>query len=247
MRGCHFCDNTADSKEHAWPKWLASRFGGAQSVLDAQIGDKKYVARSNFPEITVRSVCSQCNNGWMSRLEEDARPAIELLLSDRKGMLDVREMHLVAAWSLKTSMVFESLDRGNSDFYTRAEREGLRHFLAIPEYTWIWIAGVRDFDAVFTDAHRLSTLPMAEAPEALLTTLAFGNFAAQVLTLRPNAPAQDREQIHFEMRDGPWQDIQLSVWPHRVSGARWPMKLGLGGSDGIQLWAKRLSPVQEGI
>ncbi len=242
MRKCHFCASSADSKEHAWPKWLASRFGGSSSILDIQIGDRTYVVRPTFPEVTVRSVCLECNTGWMSKLEEDAKPAIALLLSDRGGVLNVQEMHLMAAWVLKTAMVFESLDRANSDFYTPDEREGLRRFLVIPEYTWIWMAGVRDFEAIFTDAHRLSTTLTPGAPDALLTTLAFGNFAAQVLTVRPTTPGQDRDQMTFETREGPWIDIQLAVWPHRVAGAKWPMPLGLRGREGIELWAHRFSP-----
>jgi hypothetical protein len=246
MRECHFCDNAADSKEHAWPKWLASRFGSSSSVLDVRIGDQAYVTRSKYPVVTVRSVCRECNNGWMSRLEDDARPALELLLGERNARLDVQEMHLVSAWALKTSMVFESVDRANADFYTRVEREAFRRFMAIPEYTWIWVAGVRGFDAVFTDAHRLSITPTMGASDAVLTTLAFGNFAAQVLTLRPHRPEQDRDLISFETRAGPWVDIQLAVWPHRLSGARWPMPVGLAGREGVELWASRFSPAMKG-
>lgn len=242
MRSCHFCDSAADSKEHAWPKWLASQFRGSASVLDAQIGDRKYSSRSQFPEVTVRSICSECNNGWMSKLENDVRPTFDLLLSERRGALNVQEMHAVAAWVLKSSMVFESIDRGSPDFYTPAERAGLRKFLAIPEYTWIWVAGVRDFGAIYTDAHRLSTGRNSTDTEALLTTFAFGNFAAQILTLRPNSPDQDRDLITFETREGPWDDIQVRVWPHNVSGARWPKAMGLGGSAGVERWAKRFSP-----
>lgn len=247
MRNCHFCSNSADSKEHAWPLWLSSRFGSESSVLDVQIGDKAFAIRSKHPEVTVRSVCRECNNGWMSRLEGAVRPAIEMLLAKQKGVLKVQEMHLLAAWSLKTSMVFESVDRLNAHFYTQSERGGLRQFLAIPENTWIWIAGVRDFDTVFSNAHRLSTSNEPGSPRGYLTTLVFGNFAAQVLTLRHNAPEVDREQITFETLDGPWADIQLAVWPHQVSGARWPMPMGLRGREGVELWARRFGPAADGI
>lgn len=178
----------------------------------------------------------------MSNLENDAKPVIELLLSEESGFLNVKDRHILAAWTLKTSMVCEPADRANADFYTRAERYAFRRFWVIPEYTWIWISGVREFDSIFTDAHLLWTKQTVEAPEALLTTIAFGNFTTQILTFRPSKPEQDRDQITFAMRDGPWDDVQLAVWPHPDSDAKWPRAVGLRGREGIDCWASRFRP-----
>jgi hypothetical protein len=64
---CIFCDNNSGSKEHLWPKWIHERkdFG----PLNFQLGGSEKKVIPN-PEITVKTVCGVCNNGWMAARRE---------------------------------------------------------------------------------------------------------------------------------------------------------------------------------
>ena len=103
---CLFCDKNSGSKEHLWPKWIHERkdFG----PLNFQLGgsEKKVIPD---PEITVKTVCGFCNNGWMSDLEAENIPTIGSMLQDMAIPLDEAQQKSVAAWSVKTAMVSDSM------------------------------------------------------------------------------------------------------------------------------------------
>jgi hypothetical protein len=103
---CLFCDNDSGSKEHLWPKWIHERkdFG----PLNFQLGGSANKIIPD-PEIKVKTVCRVCNNGWMSTLEADNIPTIGGMLQDISMPLDEAQQKSVAAWSIKTAMVSDSM------------------------------------------------------------------------------------------------------------------------------------------
>ncbi|HEY4277717.1 MAG TPA: hypothetical protein VGM91_05830 [Conexibacter sp.] len=56
----------------------------------------------------VRSVCSDCNNGWMSDLETQVQPLLEPLLRKNAIRLSEAEQTVVATWAVKTALVLGS-------------------------------------------------------------------------------------------------------------------------------------------
>jgi hypothetical protein len=66
------------------------------------------VAVSDNPEITVRTVCGVCKNGWMSDLEARCIPVIGNLMEDISLLLDTSQQTLLSTWALKTAMVLDS-------------------------------------------------------------------------------------------------------------------------------------------
>jgi len=53
----------------------------------------------------VRGPCEECNNGWMSRLEESVASCLRGIDADRVP-LDAERFRLIASWLLKTFFVF---------------------------------------------------------------------------------------------------------------------------------------------
>lgn len=82
---CLFCDNNSGSKEHLWPKWIHERKDF--EPLNFQLGGsgKKVIPD---PEITVKTVCEFCNNGWMSDLEAENIPTIGSMLRISDGQVE---------------------------------------------------------------------------------------------------------------------------------------------------------------
>ncbi len=90
MAKCIFCPAPVDSKEDAFPKWLMRRFPQS-GMLERQrsIDDIPRCFRTKSPfKMVVECVCRSCNNGWMSVLQNLAKPVIERLLDNPKGNLD---------------------------------------------------------------------------------------------------------------------------------------------------------------
>lgn len=82
---CLFCENPAGNREHLWPKWIHERknFG----PIRHKIGNRPEKIVGD-PEQTIKTVCSVCNNGWMSQLEDENKPIIASMFSDLTIPLD---------------------------------------------------------------------------------------------------------------------------------------------------------------
>lgn len=72
-------------------------------------GVKEHVA----PALTeqVRVVCATCNNGWMNNLEEGVRSFLPALIRGGAVRLDNDDQHALAAWSLKTMLMYQHTHR----------------------------------------------------------------------------------------------------------------------------------------
>src|SRR5512140_689004 len=97
-RACIFCGDRASTKEDAWPLWLVRKYPDPVGVeVEAHRRSdppKQWRQRGHFAK--VRFVCQPCNNGWMSLLEEQAKPIIERLMANSEERLDGEERHLLA-------------------------------------------------------------------------------------------------------------------------------------------------------
>src|ERR1035437_6614904 len=85
---CIFCGRRNLSKEHFWPEWasaLLPRYPDNRHVEHLfTVTEKTKLVRP--PEVRsrqghswtkrLRAVCSECNNGWMSVLENVAKPIL---------------------------------------------------------------------------------------------------------------------------------------------------------------------------
>lgn len=70
---CLFCENPAGSREHFWPAWIHRRkdFGPLKVAVE---NSPPEIATD--PELTIDTVCANCNNRWMSALENKNKPVI---------------------------------------------------------------------------------------------------------------------------------------------------------------------------
>jgi len=231
MRLCIFCGQRAETLEDAWPRWLFRLLGPPirAEVWFGPDGERK--EWSGAP-IRVRCVCAACNNGWMSQLEGRIRPLIGSMMHDLSIRLDRTEQHLIAAWCMKTAMVFEWTNPGTPRFYSKTEREHLRLDLSIPDDTLLWLG--RQYRSNFTYCHgrRLfGPIPKDEPVlgEGYVTTFAASRLVLQVITVR-RYPEHQRRLVTLRAKPGPWDRGLLRVWPASPS-IRWPSAWSFGEPD----------------
>lgn len=82
---CIFCQNKGPfSKEHIIPQWLLKSLNvphkPTQFVRTSFLGLKKNSRFLNLYNLTNKSVCSKCNNGWMSEMENHIKTKYSGLL-----------------------------------------------------------------------------------------------------------------------------------------------------------------------
>jgi hypothetical protein len=109
----------------------------------------------------VKTVCGICNNGWMSDLEADNIPVIGSMMQDIAIPLDEAQQKLVAAWSVKTAMVSDSMKgrAAPNQFYTRDECINMRLKREIPARTLIWISRIDGMHRRFRNRFRAIRSP----------------------------------------------------------------------------------------
>ncbi len=230
---CIFCDNNSGSREHLWPKWIHERkdFGPL----------KMRRCKSNFvviphPEVTVKTVCGICNNGWMSDLEAENIPIIGNMLQDITLPLDEAQQQTVGAWAMKTAMMTDST-KGRlapNRFYKREECISMRLSRKIPAQTLIWMGRIEgmhladigtDFTLADPDKNRIA---MGSAD-----TIVAGHFVTQVVTVHVEKDGVEISAISCKMGD--WDESLIQIWPIKKPTVHWPPKVTFtnGGPRGI--------------
>ena len=214
MRACIFCGNSADSREDAWPRWLTERFQSTE-LIDVQ-AERRGVSlkpwRLRRPGLAVRCVCRSCNNGWMSDLENKAKPLLEPMLNGKRTILDLAAQTTIAVWGMKIAMVLECIDASEGGRFTSLERTRLRTLSVIPSRTSAWLAASAQSSFIFSarTEHRASIPTEATG---FATTLVFGHVALQYFTIRLTPPVPESARVTVDVRAGPWGEVTIPIWP----------------------------------
>lgn len=110
-RECIFCGDTPTTREHIFPAWAARLVEDAGPVAHSKLSerqgeppDSRTWPQAPFTQ-TVRVVCAQCNNGWMSRIESDAEQILRPMLTGFGRSMHGPAQEALARWALKTAIV----------------------------------------------------------------------------------------------------------------------------------------------
>lgn len=118
-RGCGVDMRGTATREHILPQWLHPYIELPGVNLNHRAVDEEGVTllRSHdLRNFTFKSICSSCNNGWMSRLEADVKPLLLPLIEGRRsaGSLAEAEITLLARWAFKTAFMILPGQKTNS-------------------------------------------------------------------------------------------------------------------------------------
>jgi hypothetical protein len=136
VNSCPFCGVSGGrmTVEDIFPMWLMKelRRRGARP-LDGR--PTRHIVGPTTP------VCADCNNNWMSVLENDVKDAL-LSLVDHARPINAQEQLLLATWATMKAILFETL------LSTRNVPRGFAHDLRIDRKphrgTYVWIAAYCD-------------------------------------------------------------------------------------------------------
>lgn len=233
-KSCFWCGTQGDlTKEHVWPRWMvpyAHDLQGHHAEAVFKVGRSNEGAWSTTEQSTrskqgsqltakVREVCRRCNNGWMSELEQAAKPLLLRLMSPPPLgalSLDPTQSALIASWALKGAWMRELTSRGTPTA-TRQMRSYLGSTGMPPPGARVWIAQHQgqlrwDTRSASVDLlHQDRPLDRSESRRLLLCTLTFAGLA---LLSRTVSGAGIPEQI-------PNPEYWLALWPVKEAVV-WP-------------------------
>jgi hypothetical protein len=107
---CVFCGKyiaPGTPPEHVIPNWIRRlrRDGTLYQHKSKQPGVLTH--RSKRIDIIAKTVCRECNHGWMSDLEMKASPILKPMLRGRLQSLSVEQQMLLSQWATKTAFMLD--------------------------------------------------------------------------------------------------------------------------------------------
>jgi hypothetical protein len=249
-KGCIFCGNCPTSSEHLVPRWAIAVFKltkpppsqpdkavwavHKQWSEGAKVDVLREWRRKDAPKFTVKCVCEQCNQGWMSNIESDAQPIVAGMMQGQRTILDTDDQRKIAKWlGLKAIISQYGLPPGCTSLeWTRAfaiERSPpISWHIRIGRYegTLPMFWANTPFDT--TIIHPLVPFPV-KLP-GFLFTAQLGHFVGQVMGIQQRGWA------------APHQGCFIQIWPHpllrtsspsrtQMASAEWPPEIWLDDSD----------------
>ena len=151
---CAFCERQPLTEEHLFPDWLRTviprkgtpKYGVQFTEID-RVTPEELVTNEEFRKFqghmgnkTFKVVCADCNNGWMSQIEEDAKQILTALIVGEPIVLGAKEQRILIKWAILKSIIGEYIAK----IEDRAIRATERHRFfeqQWPTAEWkVWIA-----------------------------------------------------------------------------------------------------------
>jgi hypothetical protein len=158
---CVFCGETGVTKSHIWPDWLDAYLPPRAASYLQTIGEvntflpkmrrpalERRVGRGDARARKPRNTCAQCNSGWMSRIEANAKDAI-IPLVQGQAFIGAATSHtsLLNSWgqrAIASLLCLITMRVEFSHMATRAATDDHRKWIREPEdpppFWKVWIA-----------------------------------------------------------------------------------------------------------
>ncbi len=109
--GVELCEDVV-TLEHILPQWLAAEIEMPNVKLrhfrhDDGTNGNTLLREHGLNRYATRQVCFRCNGGWMSRLENQAKPLILSLMKGERSVLVLTddERRILSRWAVKTAFL----------------------------------------------------------------------------------------------------------------------------------------------
>ena len=125
-RACVGCTapltNDNISREHILPEWLAAEVHQPELTLkhyrhSEDTREDELLRSHDLRSYAIKSVCRDCNNGWMSDLEGRAKPILLGLMNMKTSLMQLSpdERSVISAWAIKTAFMIASAQKNLPD------------------------------------------------------------------------------------------------------------------------------------
>jgi len=243
---CVFCGGTGLSKEHIWSDWMGSLFprnsehGESWSSMNRDGGSTEIgwtvppissARQGSVFQRKVRVVCKRCNNGWMSRVVDRAKPHAKRMILGETFQLNREEQTDLAAWIGITTVIQEFANRLGARRIPPEDRTVLINTEAPPLSWSIWIAGYAGKSWAPMRHHHIpmvySKPPSDEEPNPPSGALQLTTFTLRELLVHVFTSTQaERIEAYRSYIHGASNSEKLQqLWPIVGNTLNWPPSL----------------------
>lgn len=234
---CVFCGSRVNSNEDVWPKWLLK-------LLRTSANEKVPIKTRWFQQppkewltadsaLKVKNVCSECNNGWMSQLESEAKPVLSPMILGGAVTLTATQQQKIAAWFTKCAMVFDSMGKGEI-FYDALDRHHLRNTSdPVLDSTRIWLGMYSEPNGIrASENHRtLMKTNLSRRPIKIhVFTMSIGHLVLQLTSLKM-VHIEDLPESTLSTKGPPMIEALVLIWPANLQGVQWPPSISFNDTD----------------
>jgi hypothetical protein len=155
-RRCVFCGSEALTQEHVWPAWISNvlpaglSYRISRTQTDPRTEETRQLGRDwsgDALDLKVKRVCGGCNSGWMSQLEEAAKPLLTPLILGEPVTTTADERRLLATWALLRVIMAEYTDP-RQVAVPEAHRRWIFKERRPPRHgVYLWVAGYSGDDS----------------------------------------------------------------------------------------------------
>jgi len=241
LNECIFCGNPGKlTAEHIWGDWTRAYVPRPAkkhkfvNVTVARPGEHEYDdprVRAGDPlSSKVKVVCAACNNGWMSALQNNAKPHLIPMFQGFRSMLDAAAQTQIAAWIAMATTTAEYLTHGaGQPSISESDRAHLMKEHE-PSSSWrIWIGRHRgawpgqwaraSFSILEADEIPSAVSRNDRSPTTQATTFTVGNLYVHAMSSRYPDVVQG-----WDWRTAPTANRCLfQIWPIVSPLAFWPL------------------------
>src|SRR5437870_1568909 len=146
MRECAFCVRQAAklTGEHVWSAWIVELLKPLTSGYRFTRWDETGAYKKwHSPKMDQKTnvVCKDCNEGWMSDIETEAKQTLSWIIRDgARVSLLTRGIVTLAVFAFKCAVVANYMALNESPFFTPHTRHRFRESLIIPAGVHMWLA-----------------------------------------------------------------------------------------------------------
>lgn len=234
------------SREHVIPKWFIPLFPVSREVdyirAFQRAGDElqDHSRPGTAFDQTVKDFCLACNNGWMAKLETEAKPVLEQLVVNENRSINAVEQMTITTWLTKTILALGPAMLGGKEFVSESNYRWFgEHRMPLPgSISWLGrYAGGEQWPISF-HFHGIEFYPEGEElPEVAGSTngfhavLAIGNLA--LCLFYSSVPEGG-------LADGFSSKKRTLIWPTSGADVWWPPENSFSGVEELRLESKEI-------
>ncbi|MCP3682534.1 MAG: hypothetical protein GY861_07565 [bacterium] len=237
-RQCIFCGNKPVTNEHVFGTWLSPLFPAPtakQMFIDRETfvkGQSTNITR-RYPlniDLQVKQVCSSCNSGWMSNLENEVMAILPEIFNGTKSSITYDEQSILASWATKTAITIQYTDK--RPLVPIRRRKWLLNNRTPPPDTSVWIArydGEGLATVISKDLFVEGNAKSLSHPNGQVVLFSIGSVFFVVLCLYLKN-AEYRLEFPTSIEKHLFQ-----IWPSKGQDVNWPLN-GLDDSTRVDLY-----------
>jgi hypothetical protein len=144
MPNCCFCARRPAelTGEHVWSDWINKFLGPSlYEFTEKKLGKVTRRYKKKYLNLKIPVVCSPCNSGWMSVLENKSfKPVLKhMIVSNAPRSILPEGIHSLAKLAFKHSVIANHSGLEMGAFFTATERRTFAKSRRIPSGVYVWL------------------------------------------------------------------------------------------------------------